>query len=87
MLYGADPRLAHRFRDALRAEDRGLLVGDNEPYRVSDEGDYAIPVHGVRRGILHTAFELRQNAKVGVAFDPRFNRTAKQCPRLVVQHA
>ncbi|MBK7395239.1 MAG: N-formylglutamate amidohydrolase [Myxococcales bacterium] len=61
LLYGRDARLAYRFRDALRASDPSLLVGDNEPYWVSDESDYAIPVHGVRRGILHTAFELRQD--------------------------
>lgn len=61
LLYGRDARLANRFRDALRHGDPSLLVGDNEPYRVSDDTDYAIPVHGVRRGIPHTAFEIRQD--------------------------
>jgi predicted N-formylglutamate amidohydrolase len=60
LLYGRDARLAHRFRDLLR-EDPSLLVGDNEPYRVSDETDYTIPVHGERRDLLHTAFEIRQD--------------------------
>jgi predicted N-formylglutamate amidohydrolase len=60
LLYGRDARLAHRFRDALR-RDATLLVGDNEPYRVSDDSDFTVPVHGEQRGILHTAFEIRQD--------------------------
>ncbi len=60
LLYGRDVRLAHRFRDALR-RDASLNVGDNEPYHVSDETDFTVPVHGERRGILHTAFEIRQD--------------------------
>jgi predicted N-formylglutamate amidohydrolase len=72
LLYGRDARLAHRFRDALR-RDASLNVGDNEPYRVSDESDYTVPVHGERRGILHTAFEIRQD---GLADDESARRWA-----------
>ncbi len=60
MLYGNDARLAHAYRDRL-SRDPSVLVGDNEPYRVSPESDYTIPVHGEARGILHTAFEIRQD--------------------------
>lgn len=60
LLYGRDARLAHAFRDEL-ARDASLLVGDNEPYRVTDASDHSIPVHGERRGSLHTAFEIRQD--------------------------
>lgn len=67
MLYGRDTRLPHRLLAALRADDPSMPVGDNEPYRVSDETDYAIPVHGVARGILHTAFELRQDGVASLA--------------------
>ena len=35
----------------LRAEG-DLVVGDNEPYAVSDETDYTIPVHGEARGLM-----------------------------------
>lgn len=66
MLYGKDPRLAHAFRDVFRA-DPGLLVGDNQPYRVSDETDWTIPTHGEARGILHTAFEIRQDGVADAA--------------------
>jgi predicted N-formylglutamate amidohydrolase len=60
MLYNRDPRLAHALLDQLRAEG-GLTVGDNEPYSVSDETDYSIPVHGERRGLLHVEIEIRQD--------------------------
>jgi predicted N-formylglutamate amidohydrolase len=45
VLYQRDARLAHAVRDALMGET-GLVVGDNEPYSVSDATDYAIPVYG-----------------------------------------
>jgi predicted N-formylglutamate amidohydrolase len=45
--------------DLLRAED--LVVGDNEPYRVSDDTDYTLPVHGERRGLPHVGIEIRQD--------------------------
>lgn len=60
VLYQRDARLAHALRDALRTED-GLVVGDNEPYTVSDETDYSIPVYGEQRGLLHVGLEVRQD--------------------------
>jgi predicted N-formylglutamate amidohydrolase len=45
--------------DLLRAED--LIVGDNEPYRVSDDTDYTLPVHGERRHLPHVGIEIRQD--------------------------
>ena len=44
---------------ALRA-DRGLVVGDNEPYSV-DDVDYPIPMHGARRGLPRALLELRND--------------------------
>jgi predicted N-formylglutamate amidohydrolase len=44
----------------LRAEPE-LVVGDNEPYAVSDETDYTIPVHGEARGLMNTGIEIRQD--------------------------
>ena len=60
VLYNRDTRLAHVLLELLRAES-GLVVGDNEPYSVSDESDYAIPVHGERRGLPHVELEIRQD--------------------------
>ncbi|HET6838138.1 MAG TPA: N-formylglutamate amidohydrolase [Bradyrhizobium sp.] len=44
----------------LRAEP-DLVVGDNEPYAVSEETDYTIPVHGEARGLMNTGIEIRQD--------------------------
>ena len=52
VLYHRDPRLAHRLLELLRHE-KDLIVGDNEPYFVSDATDFTIPVHGERRGLPH----------------------------------
>ena len=60
VLYGRDARLGRVLLELLRAED-GLIAGDNQPYDVSDDTDYAIPVHGERRGIPHVELEIRQD--------------------------
>ena len=60
VLYNRDPRFAHLLM-ALLKSDEGLVVGDNEPYSVTDESDYTIPVHGERRGLHHVAIEIRQD--------------------------
>jgi predicted N-formylglutamate amidohydrolase len=44
----------------LRAEGH-FLVGDNEPYAVSDATDYTIPVHGERRKLINSGIEIRQD--------------------------
>lgn len=59
-LYHRDGRLPKLLLSALRAEG-DLVVGDNEPYAVSDESDYTIPVHGEQRGLMHTGIEIRQD--------------------------
>jgi predicted N-formylglutamate amidohydrolase len=60
VLYNRDSRLAHRLIALLKGAD-GLVVGDNEPYTVTDASDYTIPVHGERRGLHHVAIEIRQD--------------------------
>ncbi|MGJ4804518.1 N-formylglutamate amidohydrolase [Luteimonas sp. SDU82] len=60
VLYQRDTRMAHALLDALRDEG-DLVVGDNEPYAVSDATDYAIPVHAERRGLPHVELEIRQD--------------------------
>ena len=42
-------------------EGGDLTVGDNEPYALTEDRDYTLPVHGHRRGIHHVAFEIRQD--------------------------
>jgi predicted N-formylglutamate amidohydrolase len=60
LLYNRDRRLAHRLL-ALFGRERGLVVGDNQPYFVSDTTDYTIPAHGERRGLPHALIEIRQD--------------------------
>ena len=60
VLYGRDSRLAGLVREGLRS-DAALIVGDNEPYSVSDATDYTIIVHGEQRGIPHVELEVRQD--------------------------
>ncbi len=60
VLYNRDPRFAD-IQMALLRREQGLLIGDNEPYSVSDESDYTIPVHGERRGLPHVEIEIRQD--------------------------
>jgi predicted N-formylglutamate amidohydrolase len=59
-LYHRDTTLPPLLLVALRKE-ADLVVGDNEPYAVSDETDYTIPVHGEARGLINTGIEIRQD--------------------------
>ena len=60
VLYERDRRYAGILLDLLAREPE-LVVGDNQPYYMTDEKDYAVPVHGERRGIPHVELELRQD--------------------------
>jgi predicted N-formylglutamate amidohydrolase len=59
-LYHRDTKLPPLLLNLLRAES-DLVVGDNEPYAVSDETDYTIPVHGEARGLMNSGIEIRQD--------------------------
>ena len=59
-LYHRHTRLPALLRDAMQAEQQ-LVVGDNQPYAVSDATDYSIPVHGGARGLPNTGIEIRQD--------------------------
>ncbi len=60
ILYNRDDRLSRIMLELLSAEP-GLTVGDNEPYKISDETDYTIPFHGERRGVVHVEIEVRHD--------------------------
>jgi predicted N-formylglutamate amidohydrolase len=59
-LYHRDTNLAPLLLQLFRAE-ADLVVGDNEPYAVSDATDYTIPVHGEARGLMNSGIEIRQD--------------------------
>ena len=65
-LYHRDTRLPLLLLKLLRGEAE-LVVGDNEPYAVSDETDYTIPVHGEARGLMNSGIEIRQDLIAGRA--------------------
>jgi predicted N-formylglutamate amidohydrolase len=60
ILFNRDNQIAHRLITSLR-DEAGLNVGVNEPYKVDDESDYAIPVHGEKRGVPCVEIEIRQD--------------------------
>ena len=57
---GRDTRLPHIMLDLLRAEG-DLAVGDNQPYAITGNSDYTVPVHGEGRGLPHVEIEIRQD--------------------------
>jgi predicted N-formylglutamate amidohydrolase len=59
-LYQHDAKLPPLLLKLLRRES-DLVVGDNEPYAVSDLTDYTIPVHGEARRLMNTGIEIRQD--------------------------
>jgi predicted N-formylglutamate amidohydrolase len=60
LLYNRHPQLAHQLIALFRRE-HDLVVGDNQPYFVSDATDYTIPAHGEQRGLPHALIEIRQD--------------------------
>lgn len=59
ILWDKDPRLARPLIEGL-AEERELLVGDNEPYTGKLFGD-TMYKHGTHRGLAHALVEIRQD--------------------------
>lgn len=60
VLYHRNPVFSHLLAELLRREP-GLVVGENEPYRVSDVTDYGVPVHAEARGLDYVEIEIRQD--------------------------
>jgi predicted N-formylglutamate amidohydrolase len=60
VLYAAAGTLAAGLLRALRA-DPALMVGDNEPYQITADTDYTVPVHGDARGNPAALIEVRQD--------------------------
>jgi predicted N-formylglutamate amidohydrolase len=60
VLYNRDRRLSAAML-ALLGGNPELVVGDNEPYFVSEESDYTVIVHGEQRGVACIEIEIRQD--------------------------
>ena len=61
MLYARARKLGGAMINLLQASDAPLVVGDNEPYQITDEGDYTVPYQGDARGIPTVLIEVRQD--------------------------
>ncbi len=83
VLYGKDGRFARAFLELARQEP-GLVVGDNEPYFVSELSDYGVVQHAERRGHPYVEIEIRQDL---IADEPSQSRWAELLARLVVRTA
>jgi predicted N-formylglutamate amidohydrolase len=62
VISGPDDRMRRRVFAALAADSDGLVIGDNEPYVVSMENDYTLPVHAETAGIPYVEFEMRNDS-------------------------
>ena len=60
LLYLGARRLGQTLIAGLRAANPSLTVGDNEPYRVTLDGDFTVPWQGDCRGIPTALIEVRQ---------------------------
>jgi predicted N-formylglutamate amidohydrolase len=60
ILWDKDPRIPIPLLAALRHE-KGLVVGDNEPYSAREPAGYTVRTHAVGRGLPHVAVEIRQD--------------------------
>ena len=61
LLFNRDDRFSRRLMDAMLALRPDLPAAFNEPYKVSDTGDYTIPFHAERRGLKHALIEIRND--------------------------
>lgn len=60
VLWDRDPRIAVPLLARLRAE-RGLVVGDNQPYSGRHPADYTVDHHADSAGLPHVCLEVRQD--------------------------
>jgi predicted N-formylglutamate amidohydrolase len=79
VLYHHETALSRIMLDLLRAEG-DLAVGANEPYAITGDSDYTVPVHGEKRGIEHVEIEIRQDL---IADDAGQSAWARRMARLL----
>lgn len=70
---GGDTRFAKALLEALGTR-AGLIVGDNEPYRM-DDIDYSVPRHAYPADLPYAEIEIRQDLLVDAASIAAWSRT------------
>ena len=73
VLFGRAERFGLDLAAAIEARCGGL-VGRNEPYRISLDEDYTVPVHGDARGLAAALIEVRQDLVADVFNIERWSR-------------
>jgi predicted N-formylglutamate amidohydrolase len=71
VLFNRDDRISRAMLDLLRAEPC-LVVGENEPYAVSDATDYTVPVHAESHRLPYVELEVRQDLIADAAGEARW---------------
>ncbi|MBC6404569.1 MAG: N-formylglutamate amidohydrolase [Rhodospirillales bacterium] len=61
LLFNRDDRGAKALMAQLKRRRPGLAAAFNQPYRVTDRGDFTIPTHGEQRGLMHILIEIRND--------------------------
>ncbi len=86
VLHDQDPAFSIAVGRLLR--EAGLVVGDNEPYRLEESWDYTVPVHAIRRGLPYLELEIRQDLIGDAAGQRRWaDLLAEVLPRVWREHA
>ena len=60
LLFNRHPQFAMLLAKLLR-EEGDLQVGINQPYAMTDETDYTLPIHAERQGLPYVGIEIRQD--------------------------
>lgn len=76
--WDGDQRLSTPMLAALRKRP-GIVVGDNEPYRLDPAEDYSVPHHATRRGLRHLQIEFRQDEVADTAGQKRWAALFGDC--------
>ncbi len=77
VLWDNDPRIAVPLMKNL--QDRGLKVGDNEPYSGRHPHDFTVDYHGEKRGLPHASIEIRQDLLRDAQARRRWATTLADC--------
>jgi predicted N-formylglutamate amidohydrolase len=73
VLFGQAEQFGLELASAIEARCCGL-VGRNEPYRITSDEDYTVPVHGDARGLAAALIEVRQDLVADVFNIERWSR-------------
>jgi predicted N-formylglutamate amidohydrolase len=83
ILWDTDPRIAVPLMASLK--EKGVIVGNNEPYSGRHPHDFTVHYHGEKRGLPHVSIEIRQNLLRDTGSRRRWAATLADCIRPILQ--